>query len=672
MTTAALLLAIVSAQAPPDAGAPEGGVSDRANQRVQAVVDTLGDLLKSIDNEEETEEKNHACYEQWCEKEIAQKATEIDDDGLRIEDLKVSINEYDAAISRNTFALEGDKKDVAEIQDALAQATSIREEEKEKYERDRAMNQQSVSQLGDAISIVKRAQVTGFMQTKQTQGLQISAPGESSFVLGVFESLEKNLKRNQQKADDIESKKAGMYDQLHGGKTSQLQIVQGDIRTKDALVAEANQKKVDAQNDLTSTTEALEAGRAGHEDLTEDCENRNKEWSERQVDRQQEKAAIREAMSFLTISFGKGADAAAAAPVSFLQVKSMAGVSASLSSLNEELLGMEQSAREGQSKDHFSSVKKVVTNLIQVLQKEEQDEEEKKRWCEAEMESNERSNTTKTEQQARLTAAIGKGTALIEELSLAAESINASITEMNEAQTKAGELRKDEKAQFERATKDRNLATKVLDEAASVLRTFYASQAPALVQAKGEAGDAQTPQPQGQASQRHAGESNVVLAMLGKIRDDINHEQSKAADAESKAEKAFEKYTLDCRADFDSMMAEITEKVTRRAKLEVKLESSTEDSDAGTESLLALATKITATNSECEPIVEHWDERSKARLFQIDQLKDAFEILSGSQIAARTAFLTAERNFVAQKTSDSVLRELQDTAKTVSSLVEEA
>merc|ERR1719359_531412 len=116
------------------------------------------------------------------------------------------------------------------------------------------------------------------------------------------------------------------------------------------------------------------------------------------------------------------------------------------------------------------------------------------------------------------------------------------------------------------------------------------------------------------------------------------------------------------------MMAEITEKVTRRAKLEVKLESSTEDADAGTDTLKALATKMEATNSECKPLVEHWDERSKARLFEIDQLKDAFEILSGSQIAARTAFLTAERNFVAQKTSDSVLRELQDTAKTVSSL----
>merc|ERR1719359_733171 len=131
--------------------------------------------------------------------------------------------------------------------------------------------------------------------------------------------------------------------------------------------------------------------------------------------------------------------------------------------------------------------------------------------------------------------------------------------------------------------------------------------------------------------------------MLAKIHDDITLEQKHAKVAEEKAQKAFDKYMLDCRADFDAIMAEMTEKVTRRAKIE-------------------------ATSTECVPIVDHWDERSKARKFEIDQLKDAHEILSGSQIAARTAFLTAERSFVAQKTSDSVLRELQDTARTVSSL----
>merc|ERR1719146_173457 len=102
------------------------------------------------------------------------------------------------------------------------------------------MNQQSVAQIKEAIMIVKKAQVVGGFVQGEAQ-LQISAPGESGFVLGVFESLEKNLVRNQQKADAIEQKKVDMYNALNAGKTQQLGLVQGDIRSKSMLMSEANQ-----------------------------------------------------------------------------------------------------------------------------------------------------------------------------------------------------------------------------------------------------------------------------------------------------------------------------------------------------------------------------------------------------------------------------------------------
>merc|ERR1719359_372342 len=203
------------------------GVSDRSSQRIQAVVDTLGDLLKSIENEEEEESKNFKCFENWCDKELAGVSTHIDDAKLKIEDLKVSLDQYQSTIDRNEFAVKKAKEEAAEIQDGMAQVTSIREEEAEKYARDHEMNTQSVGQLREAIQIVKKANAVGFLQGGEK--LQISAPGESSFVLGVFESLEKNLKRNGAKADEIEMKKKTMYENLHAGKTQQLGLVQGDI-----------------------------------------------------------------------------------------------------------------------------------------------------------------------------------------------------------------------------------------------------------------------------------------------------------------------------------------------------------------------------------------------------------------------------------------------------------
>ena len=68
----------------------------------------------------------------------------------------------------------------------------------------------------------------------------------------------------------------------------------------------------------------------------------------------------------------------------------------------------------------------------------------------------------------------------------------------------------------------------------------------------------------------------------------------------------------------------------------MKLEAATDDQESTQESLGAIATKIEATKSECEDLVKNYDEREKARKFEIDQLKDAFEILSGSQRESTT------------------------------------
>ena len=57
-------------------------------------MDTLGDLLKSIENEEEAEGKNFKCFEKWCDKEIENAGSYIEDQKLKIEDLGVSIDQH--------------------------------------------------------------------------------------------------------------------------------------------------------------------------------------------------------------------------------------------------------------------------------------------------------------------------------------------------------------------------------------------------------------------------------------------------------------------------------------------------------------------------------------------------------------------------------------------------
>merc|ERR1719405_408485 len=366
------------------------------------------------------------------------------------------------------------------------------------------------------------AQVVGSFAQGEAK-MQIAAPGESGFVLGVFQSLEKNLVRNQQKADAIEQKKVDMYNSLSAGKSQQLGLVQGDIRSKSMLMSEANQKLVDSQNDLSSTQEALEAADDGLKDTTEDCDTKKKDFALRTEDRQKEKAAIREAMSYLKLTAAEGSSAApAAAAPTFVQVVQKAVRAAadsaaqqapafvqvgldkslnSLSSLSHDLSSLSQQVNAAGKSDSFEGVKKVINELIAVLVQEQKDEKTKKDWCIAEKEKNVGTNTSKTDELERTVAALNKGRSLIEQLTTEADGLNATITADDAALAEAGKLRKEEKEIYERGKKDRELALKVLQEATNVLEAFYKSKPASLVQTTED-------QPKIGDSKRHTGEGN--------------------------------------------------------------------------------------------------------------------------------------------------------------------
>jgi len=654
MFTLAFVVFLANAQATPPA---ESGVSDKSNDRIQAVVDTLDDLLKSIEDEEVKEEANYQCLEKWCEKEVSNIGQAVEDGGIALEDLDVSIDQHKSTIDRNTFASKKNEEEITEINDALAQATSIRDEENEKYLDERQANSQSTQQIRSAIKIVKKAQAAGgFIQGEMKT--QLSGPGESGFVLGVFEGLEKKLVSNQQKTDAVENEKRMMYDNLHGGKTQQLNIVKDDLRTKNMLMSEAKQKLTDSKNDLLATTASHDANIEAHEDATAECEEQARAWDIKTQDRQAEKAAIREATSYLTLTMAGSAPA----PVFFAQVRSS---STSLSTLSRDLTSLAATTGTNGKNDAFKSVKDVINELITVIVAEQAAEKSKNDWCLSETEKNEKLNATKTDDLERMAASIAKSKSLVEMLTTSKESLNASLTEQDVAEAVASKLRGDQKHLYESGSKDRLLAVKVLTQATAVLTAFYESKEPALIETNG-------PMPDVGASERHTGESNVVLAMLAKLTDDIRREEKHAADEEEKLSAAHEQYRLDCRHNFDSTMMEITEKVTRRARLQVRLESSSEDHEADSDSLSALQEKFSAISLECKEVVDNYDKREKARKFEADQLRDAYDILSGSQVAARTAFLAAERSFLQEKTTDRVLKQLQSVSRSVGAFVEKS
>merc|ERR1719484_34616 len=207
-------------------------------------------------------------------------------------------------------------------------------------------------------------------------------------------------------------------------------------------------------------------------------------------------------MSYLKLTAAEGTAAAPAAPAAptFVQVVQKAVRAAadaqaptfvqvgldkslsSLSSLSHDLSSLSQQVNAAGKADNFEGVKKVINELIAVLQQEQEDEKTKKKWCIGEKEKNTASNTSKTDELERTVASINKGRSLIEQLTTEADSLNATITANDKSLAEAGKLRKEEKDIYERGKKDRELALKVLQEATNVLEAFYKSKPGALVQ----------------------------------------------------------------------------------------------------------------------------------------------------------------------------------------------
>lgn len=279
----------------------------------------------------------------------------------------------------------------------------------------------------------------------------------------------------------------------------------------------------------------------------------------------------------------------------------------------------------------MDAAKTVVTKLIGVLQEEQSAETEKKKYCEAAIEEKEGEKAAVQAELERLEAAITRKTNDAELLKSQVADIHKALDEMKANLDKATEIRKSEKATYESTTKDRKLALKVLAQAKEVLTSFYKSKDnTALLQQPAVKGS-------GKSSRKDV-QSQAAVDMLEMVASDIAKEQKDADMEEKQAASEFEKLQTDSRNTFDEQMAAATEKVKLKAKTLVQLGTDKETKTQKGEDLGAVLDQLESLHGECNMLLKNYDQRTKARGFEIDQLKDVMDILSGSSVATRTGF----------------------------------
>merc|ERR1719247_2207159 len=126
-------------------------VAEAKNRPVSKVITLLKDMLKQLEKEAEEDEEIYDQLACWCETNDKEKTKSISDAESKIEQLTTAIEDLTAGSARLNTEIKNLEKEVAENQEALDQATEIRQKELAEFNAEEKDLLGSISALKSAV-----------------------------------------------------------------------------------------------------------------------------------------------------------------------------------------------------------------------------------------------------------------------------------------------------------------------------------------------------------------------------------------------------------------------------------------------------------------------------------------------------------------------------------------
>merc|ERR1719210_2414162 len=318
----------------------------------------------------------------------------------------------------------------------------------------------------------------------------------------------------------------------------------------------------------------------------------------------------------------------------------------------------------------FEKVVKLVDSLVVTLNNEQKDDDDKKAYCEAQLDSAD-------DKKKALERSISDTSTVIEEtkesLATLAEEIaalKAGIVALDKAVADATEQRKAESAEFQELVSSNTAAGELILFAKNRLQKFYNPRlykaapkrelsvedriyeneggdvptvAPggiantgitALVQTSSKSREAPAPPPEVAAAYKKKSEGSAgVMAMMDLLVQDLDKETTEAKTEEANAKDAYQKMMSESAAKRTEDSKALTDKGAAQAELGSALQRSEADKKADTRELMGVMKYISNLKSECDWLLQYFDVRKQARADEVDSLQRAKAVLSGADFS---------------------------------------
>jgi len=710
-TTTLLALTFLLAPCVASAAGAKAATSDRTITQVVTLLESLMEESKQDGNEEREMYGKYKCY---CDTNEEAKKTEIASLNEQIELLESQIEELLAStgiLSKEVAKLDAD---MAENQASRATAESIRAEEERVYNALKQDLESAMDQMTDAIQVlgdigadqtmeqaaadhkymmagferpgsplatklqksVKQALIaaSSLVTTKQARKLEsfIQAPftatytAQSGEVVGILKDMKDTFGANLATATATEEKAVTAFTKYMATMLAAYREMDASHTEKQGKLSGNDQDLSIKKGQLADARDALEDAETFLAQLQDMCAAKAKEYKNRVLLRDNEEAALSEAISILNsdaafATFGTvDATKTGATGPTFMQLSSVRRhrqVAPRVEEVQKRKAAQQFLAKAAgsspriakvlallQAQNPFQVVLEQVEKMLGLIDQEAAKDLEQRDWCVDERQKTNDDIRAKSTQIGLLEGQINELDSTINhpQTGLKVEiAQDESMLEENLADQKSETAtRKDENTKYQKDVSNLQEAQMLLDKAIKVLRKYYSSIMPSLVQKSAQQQQQPSPPPTWEdADGTYTGQSTggtSAIDMLEFILGESKKEETVAHDAELAGQHAYEDSMATLTTEQARLIKEIADLREALAEAEEELLVKKKDLEATLKEKAALEAYLEKIKPGCDFITSNYDQRKASQISEKEALGRAKTLIKSTP-----AYLTA-------------------------------
>mmetsp|Transcript_61204 Transcript_61204/g.113609 ORF Transcript_61204/g.113609 Transcript_61204/m.113609 type:complete len:689 (+) Transcript_61204:73-2139(+) len=276
--------------------------SDDPFEKVKKMIKDLIVRLMEEANEE-------AEHKGWCDTELATNEQTRKEKTAAVEKLHAEIDELEASIAKLTEDITQLTEDVAALEKAMAEATTLRQEEKANNTQTIADAKEAQTAVAAALTVLKEfyakaGEATALMQQQPVAPEIFDSPykgmqAENGGVIGMLEVIQSDFARLESDTAAAEAAAQKAYDEFM--TTSEVDKAQKtkDIEHKTAKKQDHEQMLIVKKEDLEGTQKELDAALAYYDKLKPSCVDAGVSYEDRVARRKEEIESLQEALRIL-------------------------------------------------------------------------------------------------------------------------------------------------------------------------------------------------------------------------------------------------------------------------------------------------------------------------------------------------------------------------------------